>query len=716
MSNKRKTSREAISQIFLSSILLGSALSCISTSVAATPPQGTFTPLVNGIIPTFGPDATYPEACQPLLLTDGTVMVQNCDGDGVSVPHTGDIWKLTPDIYGNYVNGTWSKLAPLPKLPYAQYNGQQYLPLYFASQVLADGRVIYAGGEYQGPFYDFLGQGANGVAIYDPFKNQWTAIAPPPFFVDLYPPRAACPRDLSLDPGHLCAPSPIADGQQVVLEDGTFMIADKMSTQAALLDLKKMTWTETGTASKGNRWNDEESYTLLPDGRVLAVNCYTESHFLPDQFPYPTDPTSSQIYDPKTGKWSYAGSTINTLTDPITSEIGPQMLLPNGKVFVGGTDGHNSLYDTKTGTWSVTTTLPTAMAPTAKVAISAPSAVAGTYNNVYLGTGAHSVAPFSVSGPIVPAHSTGAPPSSVPADACAGPFDPIPANSIALVGISYADSNNNCDAIASNQLTSAGAAGIMFYIKEQNSLLDYIGGSLTVPTVMVDYTTGQALVSNLAGLTGTISNPPAPQQLGFGDTFAVLLPNGNIFMYAVTNNFFSAGVVSFLESDGVSFIQEPNPEPQPLFMNMVLLPTGQVFLSDIGTGYTGVYTSGDTSHNPAWEPKITAAPGVVHPGKTYPINGVLFNGMSSASHGSDDGQSATNYPLVRITMDATHHVFYARTHDHSFMGVAAVNKNVQTFFDVPKVWAGHNMETGPAKIEVIANGIPSKPRAITVKP
>ena len=45
-----------------------------------------------------------------LLLTDGTVMVHHEDpNDGFS-----DWWKLTPDINGSYVNGTWSQLASLP--------------------------------------------------------------------------------------------------------------------------------------------------------------------------------------------------------------------------------------------------------------------------------------------------------------------------------------------------------------------------------------------------------------------------------------------------------------------------------------------------------------------------------------------------------------------------------------------------------------------------
>ena len=42
-----------------------------------------------------------------LLLTDGTVMVHHEDAnDGYS-----EWYKLTPDIDGSYVNGTWSQMA-----------------------------------------------------------------------------------------------------------------------------------------------------------------------------------------------------------------------------------------------------------------------------------------------------------------------------------------------------------------------------------------------------------------------------------------------------------------------------------------------------------------------------------------------------------------------------------------------------------------------------
>ena len=64
---------------------------------------------------------------------------------------------------------------------------------------------------------------------------------------------------------------------------------------------------------------------------------------------------------------------------------------------------------------------------------------------------------------------------------------------------------------------------------------------------------------------------------------------------------------------------------------------------------------------------------------------------------------------MRITNQASGHVFYAKTHDHSTMGVATGNATVSTNFDVP---AG--METGASSLEVVANGIASKKVSVTV--
>ena len=94
----------------------------------------------------------------PFLLTDGTVM---CQGNNSAT------WsKLTPDSSGSYLNGTWSQLASLPS---------GYSPDDFASSVLADGRVVIVGGEYNFGSFTLTNLGA----IYNPVANTWTSLPPP---------------------------------------------------------------------------------------------------------------------------------------------------------------------------------------------------------------------------------------------------------------------------------------------------------------------------------------------------------------------------------------------------------------------------------------------------------------------------------------------------------------------------------------------------------
>jgi hypothetical protein len=71
---------------------------------------------------------------------------------------------------------------------------------------------------------------------------------------------------------------------------------------------------------------------------------------------------------------------------------------------------------------------------------------------------------------------------------------------------------------------------------------------------------------------------------------------------------------------------------------------------------------------------------------------------------------ATSYPLVRITNNASGHVFYARTHNHSTMGVATRTKKVSTHFDVPS-----GIETGASSLVVVANGNASAAVNVTVQ-
>jgi hypothetical protein len=122
------------------------------------------------------------------LLTDGTVIAHEED-DVIGNLATRNWYKLTPDLNGSYVNGTWTQIAPLPS---------GYGPLYFGSAVLRDGRYLVEGGED-----NQYGRGETNLgAIYDSVADSWTSVNPPNGWEN------------------------IGDASTAVLGDGTFMLAD----------------------------------------------------------------------------------------------------------------------------------------------------------------------------------------------------------------------------------------------------------------------------------------------------------------------------------------------------------------------------------------------------------------------------------------------------------------------------------------------------------
>ncbi len=346
--------------------------------------NGTWTPLKNQ--PTFlNPPSQcriYPNAnCSPAatssglilnvnLLTDGSVLFETKavdDNGNISFPE----YKLTPDLSGSYANGKWTRVASLPNAA-SSANPNGWAPYAMASAVLPDGRVIYEGGEYSGAPLSFTF--ANQGAIYDPIRNTWTPVPPPSFFQNLYP----------ADPPHLPGfnsvfsypryPVPytsnlrnvIGDAQSVILPNGTFMLASKLSRQQALLDPKTLTWTETG-AGKADL-NSEEGWTLLPNGKVLTVDTDLDYTFgLTSTY----TPGNSELYDPQTGTWSSAGHTGNVLTSFPEGEIGPAVLMPNGVVFAQGDKGSSALYDSDRNQWTAGPTLPTISANGKKLQLTA---------------------------------------------------------------------------------------------------------------------------------------------------------------------------------------------------------------------------------------------------------------------------------------------------------------------------------------------------------
>ena len=216
---------------------------------------------------------------------------------------------------------------------------------------------------------------------------------------------------------------------------------------------------------------------------------------------------------------------------------------------------------------------------------------------------------------------------------------------------------------------------------------------------------------------------------------ASLLVNGHALVMASpgcvkfsNGTFGSAQPSRFYEFDGTNLndvtptspgTNGPNASTLDSFTGrMLLLPSGHVLVTHRGDSTTDVWTytptTGSTLLFPSGGPVITTLPpSVIGVGQTYSISGQMFNGFSQGAAYGDDVQNATNWPLVQITNTGSGDVAYARTHDHSRMGVEAVGdqETVSTNFDVTA-----NIELGPSTLVVVTNGIPSPPVSVTVEP
>jgi hypothetical protein len=251
-----------------------------------------------------------------LLLTDGSIMCHEY--------LTPNWHKLVPDKDSDYANGTWHALSPMPNNAPAGQNGPANAPLYFASAVLRDGTVFCAGGEDNGAFNDAELLAAE---LYDPVTDVWTPIATPVGWTQ------------------------IGDASSCVLPDGRVLLGNdngnSLPTATAIWDPESGTWSDGGNSLDNN---SEEGWTLLPDGTVLAVQC--------------TNIPNAQKYVIASNQWISAGGTGPTLPalptvtpEGTIYEMGPQILMPDGRVFAIGASGHTALYTppsttpTDPGTW-----------------------------------------------------------------------------------------------------------------------------------------------------------------------------------------------------------------------------------------------------------------------------------------------------------------------------------------------------------------------------
>ncbi len=227
-----------------------------------------------------------------LLLTDGTVIVKTAVGGGDVY---GNGWnKIIPDIHGSYINGLWSRTQPM-------YDTR----LYFSSQVLKDGRVYVAGGEY--------GTGRNRGEVYDPISDQWNPAGP---LTDLN--------------------DTISDGNSEILNDGrvlqsVVLSGHSVSHRTYLFDPVTNNYSP-GPPTLGI--DNESAWLKLPDNSLLYVDIYSNN---------------SERFIPDSNKWVRDSTVPVSLYDPYGYETGPAFMLPNGKAFFLGASG-NTAYYTPSGT------------------------------------------------------------------------------------------------------------------------------------------------------------------------------------------------------------------------------------------------------------------------------------------------------------------------------------------------------------------------------
>ncbi|HTV42573.1 MAG TPA: putative Ig domain-containing protein [Candidatus Sulfotelmatobacter sp.] len=265
------------------SIRFTAACAVIAMALLALMPlksaAGTWTAL------TTAPPVSVNEA---LVLSDGTILTDNGNGQCA---------RLTPDIHGSYVNGTWTQLSSM-----------NYSRLFFSTELLTNGTVFVAGGEY--------GNGTDHGEIFDPLRNTWTRIYPDPI------PAVA-----------------FSDAISAMLPDGNVLDAP-VSEFGGILIYNVASNSYQTAASTANQ--NEVCWVELQSGCILTINTASENvdHYVPSLNEWVTDDTLPvPLYDS-------------------IAELGPGFLLPNGNVFYFGATTNTAIYTpgstvTSAGTWTV---------------------------------------------------------------------------------------------------------------------------------------------------------------------------------------------------------------------------------------------------------------------------------------------------------------------------------------------------------------------------
>lgn len=273
--------------LWLSLVLILTALGAPDPAFAA----GTWVKLANKT-PNLSPNGN---PSLMLLLSDGTVMVENDPTGG-----GGSNWfRLTPDIHGSYVSGSWSLRAPMN---YTRAGG--------ASDVLTNGNVFIAGGEY--------GTGGPTAEVYNPVSNAWTVLPVPTSLIN--------PSGQGF-----------SDSISETLPNGDVLVAPvvKVYSHETMIFHAASNAFTAGPNFKSSS-QDEASWVKLPDGSILTIDPFG---------------TNTERYIPSLNAWVTDAhvpvvlySTNNGAAGAAPGELGPAFLLPDGRAFFCGSTPHNAIY------------------------------------------------------------------------------------------------------------------------------------------------------------------------------------------------------------------------------------------------------------------------------------------------------------------------------------------------------------------------------------
>jgi hypothetical protein len=608
------------------------------------------------------------------------IMIQSTDGSILVQSYDGQSWmKLTPDAKGSYIEGTWSTLASEP-----------VARLYFASQILTDGRLFVAGGEYSGP--GLLPNWSNTGEIYDPLTNAWSLITP-------YPNQPNCPflyyvsgnttsgsaqitgvypyttgltvgeqvfgngipfpaTIVSVDsPTQITISSPasqtltanvvtfneyyqltgcLGDDPSTLLSKQKILVGDLVNGNTYIYDVASNAWRPSGTKVYAEDSSDEEGWTRTSEGTILAYDLFQS---------IATNGSYAEKYDLRTGKWrsispsdGTAQGTIPQLSSPnLGFELGPSLRLQDGRVFDIGATQHTALYNPIGNAWT------------------AGPDISGTLNGIASPFGAD-----DAPGAILPnGHVIFA------ADAGASQFT----------------SSGNITA-DSQVITGIPSTAIL-------QVFWSVNGSGITP--------GSFILSVDSASQVTISSPASAttsaDAISWGGTFS--LPTELFEFDPLLNSIHQI----------TSALPDPNLPFEPSYpTRMLILPTGQLLFSD-SSSQLWVYTSEDAP-NPFLRPFITKVNALG--GGKFRLSGLQLDGQSSGAAYGDDDQMDSNYPIIRM-VDSHGNVLYARTSNWSKIVVGEDGIETVDFTPNPEVTPGNY------SLIVSGAGISSFPFPIEIK-